>query len=166
VVFGELVNGVGAETGLETLKKMGLINIGVGGVIWLMSLLMIALSEMYAERLAFTLKIEYFRKCLEKNAAWYDEHNPTEMAAKISKEISAIQRGNGQKVSSYITGIAGFVFGIGLSFYYGWKLTLILMGSMPILSIIGMMMGAAMVGGTAEEMKAYAQSAGYAEQAL
>ena len=37
----------------------------------------------------------YFEKCLEKDAPFYDQNSPTEMASKISKECSAINRGLG-----------------------------------------------------------------------
>jgi len=43
-----------------------------------------------ASRIAHRIRIEYFRKCLEKDAAFYDLNNPMEMAAKISKEVTVI----------------------------------------------------------------------------
>jgi hypothetical protein len=44
----------------------------------------------FAENIAFKIRIEYFKSCLEKDAAFYDDNNPTEMSSKISKEVSAI----------------------------------------------------------------------------
>lgn len=32
----------------------------------------------------------YFSAVLEKDAEWFDEHNPTEMASKIAKECVTI----------------------------------------------------------------------------
>lgn len=60
----------------------------------------------------------------------------------------------------------GFIFGFSFAFYWGWIFTLILLGAFPFLVIVGMAMGVALNGGITEQMKAYAQSAGYAEQAL
>jgi len=58
--------------------------------------------------------------------------------------------------------ICGFTFG----FYWGWEFALILLASVPVM----MCFGASFFGGMANigklEMKAYAQSAGYAEQAI
>ena len=48
-------------------------------------------------RVASRLRIEYFRKSLEKDAAYYDLNNPTEVATQISKNIAAIKAGLGQK---------------------------------------------------------------------
>jgi ABC-type multidrug transport system fused ATPase/permease subunit len=60
-------------------------------------------------------------------------------------------------------GVASFIAGFIFSFYWGWVFTLILLGAFPFLAAMGTMMGVAMQGGFAEQMRAYSQSAGYAE---
>lgn len=60
---------------------------------------------------------------------------------------------------------AGFLFGFAFAFYWGWLLTLILLASLPVMILSGVGMALSM-GGSEEALKAYAQSAGYAEQAL
>ena len=59
-----------------------------------------------------------------------------------------------------------FFIGFGLSFILGWNLALILSGVIPFLALTGAGMAAALSSGVTEMMRAYAQSAGYAEQAL
>ena len=54
---------------------------------------------------------------MRKDAAYYDEHNPTEMAAKIAKETSAMQRGLGEKVGSIIMSFTSFLLGFVFAFY-------------------------------------------------
>jgi len=88
------------------------------------------------------------------------------MSAKIAKEISAIQRGLGEKVGNTIMSVSMFFFGFALAFYWGWKLSLILLGTMPVVMLTGVAMAVALETGTTQMMRAYAQSAGYAEQAL
>jgi ATP-binding cassette subfamily B (MDR/TAP) protein 1 len=62
--------------------------------------------------------------------------------------------------------IGGVVFGFTIAFIWGWKLTLILMAFIPLIVIIATIIGKLFVAGVSENLKAYAQSAGYAEQAL
>jgi len=62
--------------------------IGLG--VWAVTFFQMSFLSMFAERIAFRTKIVYYKACLEKDAAWYDAHNPNEMASKISKEIGAI----------------------------------------------------------------------------
>lgn len=62
--------------------------------------------------------------------------------------------------------VSGFILGYAFSFYWGWKFTLILLAAFPFLAATGIAMGVALSSGATAEMKAYSQSAGYAEQAL
>lgn len=59
-----------------------------------------------------------------------------------------------------------FLFGFSLAFYWGWKLTVILLGVLPFLMVTGVGMALSLESGLTAMMRAYAQSAGYAEQAL
>jgi ABC-type multidrug transport system fused ATPase/permease subunit len=59
-----------------------------------------------------------------------------------------------------------FLFGFAFAFYYGWLLTLILCGGIPFLLLAGAGMAISLEAGFTNQMKAYSQSAGYADQAL
>ena len=85
------------------------------------------------------------------------------MQAKISKEVNAIMRGLGEKIGMVVMSIAAFFFGFGFAFYFGWLLTVILLGTFPFLACVGAGVGYALQSGVTEQMRAYAQSAGYAE---
>lgn len=39
---------------------------------------------------------------MRKDSKWFDFNNPTEMSAKITKEVSCIQNGIGEKVGMLI----------------------------------------------------------------
>jgi len=88
------------------------------------------------------------------------------MSAKIAKECAAIQRGLGEKVGMTIMSWGMLIAGFAMSFYWGWKLTILLMGVLPLLAFTGIGMAASLESGITAMMRAYAQSAGYAEQAL
>ena len=63
---------------------------------------MLSSMGMFSERIAYKIKVDYFRKCLAKDAAWLDEKNPNELAPKISKETTAIQLGTSEKVGQAV----------------------------------------------------------------
>jgi len=54
--------------------------------------------SIFAENVQFKIKVKYFETVLEKDAEWFDQNNPTEMASKIAKEVVTIQRGSGEKI--------------------------------------------------------------------
>jgi ABC-type bacteriocin/lantibiotic exporter with double-glycine peptidase domain len=112
------------------------------------------------------MKLSYFRSALEKDAAYYDIHNQNEVATKISKECSAVQNGLGSKVGEIIGKSIGAVLGIIIAFVYCSEFTLLLIGFFPVLVFTALFYGYLLKKGMAEGMKKYAQSAGYAEQAL
>lgn len=52
--------------------------------------------------------------------------------------MEKIRDGIAEKVSHFLTLMVGFVICVALSFYYGWKLTLVVIGYVPILLISNM----------------------------
>jgi ABC-type multidrug transport system fused ATPase/permease subunit len=62
------------------------------------------------------------------------------MASKISKEVTTIQRGSGEKIGQLLVGISGFIFGFIFAFLIGWLYTLILFGMVPIIGLTGVFM--------------------------
>jgi len=105
----------------------------------------------------------YFKSCLSKDAEWFDINNPTEMASRIAKKCSAIERGVGDKIGSVFQGVSSTICGFSFAFIWGWKLSLILLVGIPFLGMMGVVMALMMKKGISENMKAYAQSSGYAD---
>jgi len=126
----------------------------------------LTMLSIYSERIADAIKKQYFRACLEKDADFYDQNNATEMGAKISKEVTGIQRGLGEKFGTIVMGLVGFVAGFVFAFYLGWTLTLYVLIGFPVLAFILVYLGVSVKTGILEITKSYTQSAGYAEQAL
>ena len=77
------------------------------------------------------------------------------MASKITKEMAALRRGTGNKVGSATFALASFILGFGFSFYWGWLMNVILLAFVPVMIILGVMMGAALQSGLTESLKAY-----------
>jgi len=115
---------------------------------------------------AAKIKTRYLKAILNQESAWYDQNNYLEMSSRIAKETDAIADGIGRKYGnvlySYCMCLSGFTTGM----YKGWSLSLAMLGIAPIMFIGMGCFGAVMSKRTLNSMKAYGQSAGYAEQAL
>lgn len=72
------------------LQSQALYMVYIGIAVFICSSTMTSLFSIFAENIAYKIRIDYFKSCLAKDAAFYDDNNPTEMASKISKEVSAI----------------------------------------------------------------------------
>lgn len=108
----------------------------------------------------------YFDSILKRDSEWFDQNNPAEMSTRILKETTTIERGIGLKFGLIFMGFSTFCFGYGFAFYRGWEFTLVLLAAFPVMVLPGAIMGIVFVSGMKEQLKAYAQSAGYADQAL
>lgn len=88
------------------------------------------------------------------------------MAAKLSKDVSVIKAGLGQKYGHVIQGYSAFACGVVITMIHGWLLSLIILAIFPFLIILIMTQSTIQKKQGANIMKSYSQSAGYAEQAL
>lgn len=76
LLFGDMIDGVGntaADTDqfdmLQTQAKY-MIYIGIG--VWMFSWFQVTMLALFSESISFKIKMKYFEKCLEKDAAFYD----------------------------------------------------------------------------------------------
>ena len=73
--FGDMVDEMGASnsnTGVGGLKDSALTLIYFAFFVWAASSLQIFMMAMYAERVAHKVKLDYFMKCIEKDADYFD----------------------------------------------------------------------------------------------
>jgi len=111
---------------------------------FLSSALYISTFSIFSESIQFKLKIEYLKACLKKDAAFYDEQNPNEMASKINKEASAVRRGCSEKIGVVNMSIWMFLLGFVAAFYFGWLYSIILLAGLPFIALTGVLFGMSM----------------------
>jgi ATP-binding cassette subfamily B (MDR/TAP) protein 1 len=140
--------------------------IAVGFIAGTFRFMQVAFLELFADSIAYKIKLEYFKATLRKDSTWFDAHNPNEMGTKIGKECQLIQRGIGEKIGDLYGTAILFVLGYAVAFLIGWEFSLILLGAIPIVLVSGFIMAKAGNSGVAEELIAYQQCAGIAEQSL
>lgn len=155
LVFGELIDDMGAmETSVggesNPMKTNTLFMLYVAAGAFVTSAIYISTFAVYSERVALKLRLTYFEKALSKDAAFYDEQNPNEMASKINKEAQAIRKGTSEKMGNVTMTFACFAMGFLVAFYFGWKLSLILLGALPFILCSGVAFGASLQSGMVE----------------
>jgi ABC-type multidrug transport system fused ATPase/permease subunit len=163
--FGNMIDGVGevsatasataagasaAASGGLDLETQAYLMIGVGAFAMVVSWWQVACLSVFAERICHKIRLTYFKSVLEKDAEWFDSHNPTEMASKIAKECITIQRGSGEKIGQLCMATSGFFLGFVFAFVWGWLYTLILFGMAPIIALTGIFMAMSMEKGFEE----------------
>ena len=167
LLFGDMFDSIGVgPDGFDILQEQALWMCLIGVVAFVFAFLFSFLLALFAEKNTFKIRIKYFESVLKKDSAWFELNNPAEMGTRIYKETAIIQRAFGQKIGMIIVGVSSFLFAYGFAFYWGWKLTLVLLAAFPVMALMFGSMVIMLQSGTYEQMREYAQSAGYAEQAL
>lgn len=139
---------------------------GITGVVFLTSFFQNWLLAKASANAAGRIKTQYLEKILDQDSSWFDQVNYGELASRMTKDVDSIQRGVGNKCGQIIYSLAMCVSGLFVAFYKGWTLAFAMLGIGPIM-IIGLgIFSSIMMQRQQVSMKAYAQSAGYAEQAL
>lgn len=139
------------------------IQIGMAVGFALVSLLYYYVFNAFSGNLSYKIRIKYFERCLEMDAAFYDDKDATQMPSKIANECAKIKNGLGIKVGQLFMSVGQLVSGFIIAFWQGWHFTLILFGFMPVIIIAFALFLMGIIGGVQEVQKSYVQSAGYAE---
>ena len=103
---------------------------------------------------------------MHQESAWFDIVSYTELSAKIAKESQAIELALGDKAGQITFSISMSLSGFMVGFFKGWSLALAILAIAPALIFVAMLFGKVQEAGSKKSQLAFAQSAGYAEQAL
>jgi len=167
-LFGDIINAFGDNPDglLSTMRIIAIEFTIIGVIIWITSYFYFSFMVIYGESVSAKTRIQYLSTLLKQEPAWFDQANTSELSARLSKECQAIQRAIGEKFGGVLFAMFMSVSGLALAFTRGWLFSFILFGAFPIIVLATALIGKSIEAGTRDNLKAYGQSAGYAEQAL
>ena len=70
----------------------------IGCITWVASAVQMFFLDLFAQRIAYKVKVHYFAAVIHKDATWFDNNNSHEISSKISRETTAIENGIGNKI--------------------------------------------------------------------
>ena len=121
---------------------------------------------LFSEKVVKKTRTKYLESILKQDSSWFDTINPSELSARLSKESAAMSKALGEKMGTIILAYSMTIAGLTFSLSKGWSYSLAVMAAFPFMMLSTAFMGKVMAQGSQETMKAYGQSAGYADQAL
>ena len=71
---------------------------------------------------------------------WFDQCGAGELATKVADLTGKIEDGIGRKVGDFLQYFSQFAVGFIVAFYFSWKLTLVLLCSLPLIACAGAFM--------------------------
>ncbi|XP_046555643.1 phosphatidylcholine translocator ABCB4-like [Haliotis rubra] len=136
---------------------LGVIVLGYGQVAFWMTA---------AERQSHRIRLAFIKNILRQDISWYDVNEVGELNTRLSDDINKIHDGIGDKMGNFLQWLACCLAGFIIGFYYGWKLTLVILAISPALVVSAGLMSRLMASMTSKELAAYAKAGAIAEEVL
>uniref|UniRef100_A0A1A9X3Q1 ABC-type xenobiotic transporter n=1 Tax=Glossina brevipalpis TaxID=37001 RepID=A0A1A9X3Q1_9MUSC len=165
---GKILTNATHEENMEAIKVDGwafLLGSVVGSSL---QLLTIAISVNVLNRLALKqisrVRKLFFESILRQDMSWYDTNSGNNFASKMAEDLDKMKEGIGEKIGIFTYLIMTFVLGIAVSFFYGWKLTLVMLLCCPFIVLSTALVAKIQSSLTVKELKAYANAGAVAEE--
>ncbi|XP_028400885.1 multidrug resistance protein 1-like isoform X2 [Dendronephthya gigantea] len=120
--------------------------------------------ELTAERQGNSIRKAFFKSILRQEMGWFDTNDAGELNNRLSDDLNKIVDGLGRKLAAFQYCVASFICGYFLGFFYGWKLTLVILSLFPVIVISGGFLGWVITGFTTKELKAYSEAGSVAQE--
>jgi ABC-type multidrug transport system fused ATPase/permease subunit len=143
-IIGELVDAALHGTGsgfLGNIDNIALVLVGVLLFQAAFSFFRIYWFAMVGERAIGDLRKDLFRKILTLPMNFFGQRRVGELASRISADISQIQDTFTYTLAEFLRGIAQLVIGISIILFTSTKLTLVMLSSLPVLTVVAIFFG-------------------------
>ncbi|GAB1600868.1 hypothetical protein Ahia01_000365000 [Argonauta hians] len=114
----------------------------------------------------FSMRQKLLWSIFRQDIEWFNEHTPGKLTSYQSEFMTTITRGLGTNLLSLGQGIFGFIGGFVLAFAYSWRLTLMLLGLFPIISLASFCVAKIIKNVTTQEILAYEEASRISEEVL
>ena len=133
LLFGKIVNSLNSPDLSSSIQELCLQMMGIAIAAGVSAYLQFALANVSAVRQVRALRSAYVQALLRQDLAWCDAHPPGELAARLTEDTVALEDAIGGKFSLISQSIATFLAGVVLAFSLSWKMSLVLLGFIPVL---------------------------------
>eukprot|EP01134_Creolimax_fragrantissima_P003938 CFRG3938T1 len=135
-----------------------------GAIAFVTSYAQVGFTMLSASRQARRMRNLYFKSIISQDMAWFDAVDSGELTARVAGDVVKIESAIGDKVGNFVQYMSMCIAGFIIGFIYGWKLTLVIVATTPILAGGGAMMAKLMADAVTEGQAAYAKAGGVAEE--
>ncbi|XP_037094848.1 ATP-dependent translocase ABCB1-like [Pollicipes pollicipes] len=132
----------------------------------LMSLTYVFCLYYTASDQACRIKQLFLRSALRQDMSWYDTKQMGDFTTRVTDDLKKIEDGIGEKNGMMVGFVMLFVLGMGLAFYNGWKLTLVVSSFTPVMVVSGALLAKLQASYAQKEADAYSQAGSVAEEVI
>ncbi|KXS09939.1 multidrug resistance protein 3 [Gonapodya prolifera JEL478] len=141
--------------------------VGIGVAAFVAGYLQYTCLLVSAERQLRAIRNAYFRAILRQDIGWFESGNLTgELTNRLQSDTGLVKDGMAEKLGVVAQCSAQFVSGFIIAYTKGWKMALVLTCVLPIVLVVGGIMGVNLSKRTKSQQDAYAAAGAVAEQSL
>ena len=133
IMFGTLLTEAFQEDG--DFEIVSYIFFAIGSATFILSLTTYSVWLVLGEHISAFYRTNYFKAILRQDMAWFDEHDPQQLATKISQKCTTIETAVGDKTALSVSSMSTVFVGIGVGISFGWQLSLVLIAFAPFVVI-------------------------------
>eukprot|EP00804_Cyclotella_cryptica_P026750 CCRYP_007966-RK/>CCRYP_007966-RK protein AED:0.12 eAED:0.12 QI:257/1/1/1/0.86/0.82/23/169/1460 len=144
-----------ASQSLDPVRDICLKFLGIGFAAFFFAMVQNFCFLMASVRAADCFKKRWFASLLRQDAAFHDVHSVSGMATALSSAANKIRRGLGAKLGQGIQFGTTFVGGIAYSFWSSWRVALVILALLPVVSFAAFVLMQLNQNQTVNAQKAY-----------
>ncbi|KAG8183767.1 hypothetical protein JTE90_002404 [Oedothorax gibbosus] len=138
----------------------------IGCTVFCFNYIVVSFFSMAAANQAFKIRCMFMQSVLKQDIGWFDTNQTGDFASRLTGDLGRIQDGIGEKVGMCISFVSTTVLCVCCALFYGWKLTLVCLCIMPVLSIAMGIISKIQATVSGEELQAYGTAGAVAEEVL
>ncbi|XP_039378224.1 ATP-binding cassette sub-family B member 5-like [Mauremys reevesii] len=150
----------------EQMTEFALYYVGIGATALVFGYLQISFWVLAAARQTKKIRKTFFHAILGQELSWFDSSNSGELNTRLTEDINKINDGIGDKVAQLFQNMSTFTVGIVIGFVKGWKLTLVILSTSPLVVLSAAFCSKMIITLTSKELTAYAKAGAVAEEVL
>uniref|UniRef100_A0A8C9TJ96 Bile salt export pump n=1 Tax=Scleropages formosus TaxID=113540 RepID=A0A8C9TJ96_SCLFO len=135
----------------------------IGAAVFFLGYCQIALWVTAAARQIQIIRKLYFSKVMRMEIGWFDCNSMGELNSRMSDDINKISDAIADQVSIFLQRFTTFVCGFLVGFVKGWKLTLVIISTSPMIGLAMVKWSTLLTG---QELQAYAKAGAVADEVL
>uniref|UniRef100_A0A158PBN0 ABC transporter, ATP-binding protein n=1 Tax=Angiostrongylus cantonensis TaxID=6313 RepID=A0A158PBN0_ANGCA len=120
----------------------------------------------FCERRVHSVRTKYLRAVLRQDMTWLDNQQIGALTMKMSSGVERIKDGIGDKMGLILSALGSFCGGIALGFYMSWKMTLVMLITVPMLLAALFVSGKLLSRASKLENYAYSTAASLANEVI
>ncbi|KAF9548257.1 Multidrug resistance protein 1 [Mortierella hygrophila] len=159
-----------AASNAELISKLRILVIKftvVGAIIFFVAYGQMCLFTLSAENQTKRIREKYLHAVLRQDITWHDVGKKSEsLNSRLSADTQLIFEGLADKVGICLSSLATFVAGFVIALTHGWRMTLVLMTTVPLMAAAGGLMAKYSGDNSADGQDSYAVAGAMAEQAI